>query len=125
MRPRTLFLFCFFLVPIMALISESIGQIRIKDTSQSLSIVSAGIGFRSEAYSVSWNGEDVLPSQDTTFIGIRSLDVQSLTIDFEIAFSSASYTGDAASVDFIMTVNSACMIGLIEHFILVTADRKF
>ena len=125
MRPLPLFLFCFFLVSTLAQIPELIGQIRIKDASQSFSIINTGFGFRSEPYSVFWDGEDVLPSQDTTFIGIRSLDILSTSVDFEIVFASATYAGDAASANFIMTVNDACTIGLIEHFILVIADREF
>ncbi len=126
MRPHALFLFCFFFVSILAQIPESVGQIRIKDFSKTLigTSVNTGSGVRSEPYTVLWNGEDVLPSADTTFIGIRSLDVQSPVVDFDLAFASASYTGDAASVDFTLVADSTCTIGLIEHFIVVTADRK-
>ncbi len=106
----------------------SVGQIAIKDTSQSLlgtTVNSALATSRSETYSVIWNGDDPLPHEKSTFIGIRSLNFLSTVVDYEVKLSTAAYTTNAATTSFQITAGANSNIGLIEHFILVASDRKF
>jgi len=80
---------------------------------------------RTKAYAVLWSGEDVLPTNENAFIGIRSLNVVSQTVDFTVEWANSAYTTDTASVNYQITAGANCNIQLIEHFVIVTADRKF
>ncbi len=110
------------------LASESVGQIRIGQASKPLAgttVNSVASSDRTASYAIPWSGEDLLPTTENTFTGIRSLNVVSQVVDFTLEWASSVYTTDAAAVNYQITAGANCNIQLIEHFVLMTADRKF
>jgi len=120
--------FCLLFLQTLTTASESIGQIRIREVSKPLTgttLNSVASTSRSVTYAVLWSGEDLLPTTQNAFIGIRSLNVVSQTVDFTVEWVSASYFFDSATVNYKITAGPNCNIQLIEHFVLMTGDRKF
>ena len=121
-------LFTLAFVSILTQSPESTGKVKIRDISQNLigSNVNGNLGSsRYEPYQITWPGDELLPTVDNTFIGIRSLDVVSAEVDFTVELISSAYTADAATVDFHITAGALTDIKLLEHFIIVTFDRQF
>ncbi len=122
-------LFCIIFAGAFLLISsESVGQIRIREVSKPLTgttVNSVASTDRTTTYAVLWSGEDILPTTENTFIGIRSLNVVSQVVDFTVEWATSAYTTDTASVNYQITAGPNCNIQLIEHFVLMTADRNF
>jgi len=124
-KPLNLFVFITFF---LCITSTSIGRVKIKNVYQPLvstdNVCIFGTGPRTTTYYVRFNGYDQAPAVATTFIGIRSLDISTQTVDYEFKVTSVASIPQFNVMSIMASVGGNSVITKVEHFILITYDRE-
>jgi len=107
---------------------SNIGGVKIKSEFQPLRgyepVCATGPGTRSITYTITLNGYDQPPTALNTFFGIRSIDITTSVVDYELELTSFGYSFDSSNIFPTIYAGPNSALSSIEHFILVTADRN-